>query len=74
MPRKSGAACAINHRSLFNKEGPASHTRRRAFLLLDRMLKNHRPLRAVAERAVVTHIYEQLLLDHKNLATDMSRM
>ena len=33
MRQKSGAACAINHRSSFNKEGPASHMRGRAFLL-----------------------------------------
>jgi hypothetical protein len=36
--------------------------------------KNHRPLRGVAERVVVAHICQELLLDHKNLTADMPRM
>jgi len=119
MRRKSGAECATNHCSGFNKEGPAFHEKSRAFcffkdaqkdqpshppnpgaprravprarpqqakqaevevkvkrrtgscvlnlslsLNLPRpladffsiLLKNHRPLRTIAERAMVTHI------------------
>ena len=36
--------------------------------------KNHSPLRVVAERAVVAHICQELLLEHKNLTADMPRM
>ena len=36
--------------------------------------KNHRPLRCITERAVVTHTYQKLLLDHKNLTAEMPRM
>ena len=32
------------------------------------------PLRGVAERAVVAHICQELLLEHKNLAADMPWM
>ena len=38
------------------------------------LLKNHRPLCDRAERAVVTHICQELLLEHKNLAADMRRV
>ena len=39
------------------------------------LLKNHRPLRVIAKRAMVTHLGQDLLLlDHQNLAADMSRM
>ena len=39
------------------------------------LLKNHRPLRVIAKRAMVTHLGQYLLLlDHQNLAADMSRM
>ena len=36
--------------------------------------KHHRPLGGIAERAVVTHICQEPLLEHKNLAADMCRM
>ena len=112
MPPKCGAACAINHRSSFNEEGPASHMRCRAFLLLagyskrpsskaaasedarrtlryvellseartpladffSILLKKHRPLRNIAKRAMITHLCQERLLDHQNLAADMARM
>jgi hypothetical protein len=40
------------------------------------LLKNHCPLRSIAKRAMVTHLgqYLYLLLNHQNLAADMSRM
>jgi hypothetical protein len=38
------------------------------------LLKNHRPLRSTAERAMITHICREILLEHKDLAADMSRM
>jgi hypothetical protein len=39
------------------------------------LLKNHRPLRVIAKRAMHIHFGQYfLLLDHENFAADMSRM
>jgi hypothetical protein len=36
--------------------------------------KNHRPFCLVTKRAMVTHLSQELLFEHKNLAADMARM
>ena len=70
---KTPTAFPTSEKLLLNVE-PLSEARTMMADFFSILIKNHRPLRAVAKRAMVTLICQEQLLEHKNLATDMPRM